>query len=189
MLKPWELKPWEWKPWKWSLESIYKSVKKHWRNTIMTDEDIAAYSLLPVRGKVVLDLGAYNGDSAEFFLRRGAKGVICIEPNKRVAAAIYLRFYKTSYIERVEVRARKVMAQDLLNDDYDVIKCDIEGYETPLLDFFKKPTIIEAHNHWIREQLEKRGFEVVGEVDPMLGLCLMKNFTTTLRERADVDML
>jgi hypothetical protein len=77
----------------------------------------------------------------------------------------------------VEVRQRKALKEDLLSSDYDVCKCDIEGYESEFLDLFSRPTVIEYHNYWIRDQLLNRGFHVIASVyDGMVGIGLMANF-------------
>lgn len=39
------------------------------------------WSFLNVKNKVVIDVGAYIGDSAIYFVRRGARKVICFEPH------------------------------------------------------------------------------------------------------------
>lgn len=41
------------------------------------------YSFLPVKGKIVIDIGANIGDTALYFVSRGAKKVIGIEPSKQ----------------------------------------------------------------------------------------------------------
>lgn len=40
------------------------------------------YDMLSVKGKVVLDIGANIGDSAIYFVKRGAKRVYAVEPNQ-----------------------------------------------------------------------------------------------------------
>jgi tRNA/tmRNA/rRNA uracil-C5-methylase (TrmA/RlmC/RlmD family) len=39
------------------------------------------YSVVDVRGKTVIDIGAYVGDTAIYFVLRGARKVIALEPN------------------------------------------------------------------------------------------------------------
>ena len=39
-----------------------------------------AYPFLPVNGKTVIDIGGYIGDTAIYFIMKGAKKVIALEP-------------------------------------------------------------------------------------------------------------
>ena len=50
-------------------------------DTIVEVFDCGVYESLNVKGKVVVDIGAYIGDSAIYFALRGAKRVIAIEPH------------------------------------------------------------------------------------------------------------
>jgi len=157
----------------WSLHSIYLKLKGRFPEALGRD-DLDLYAQLPVKDKVVLDIGAYDGDTAEFFLKRGANKVICIEPDEGRCSAIRRRFPSN----RVEVRCRGVSKEDVLARDYDVIKCDCEGYEMEILDYIPKgvPVVLESHCWWITKQFEEKGFKIYKVIEPMLRLCLMKNF-------------
>ena len=54
---------------------------KHLRNTILEVFEYGEYNQLDVRNKVVIDVGAYVGDSAIYFALNGAEKVIAIEPH------------------------------------------------------------------------------------------------------------
>ena len=48
------------------------------------------YLPIPVRGKVVLDVGAGEGETALFYLANGAKHVICVEANMESCKVLQL---------------------------------------------------------------------------------------------------
>jgi FkbM family methyltransferase len=54
---------------------------KHMRSTILEIFDYGEYALLDVKGKDIVDVGAFVGDSAVYFALRGAKRIIAIEPH------------------------------------------------------------------------------------------------------------
>lgn len=156
----------------WSLHSIWRKFRP--ATSVMSKLDVDAYSLLPVNGKTVLDIGAYTGDTAELFLKWGAKKVIAIEPDESRCLQIWKKFST----DKVEIRCRGVEPSDLKRHDYDVIKCDCEGYEMVIIDHIppEVPAVIESHCWWITDQFKKKGFRIISKPDPMLGICLMANF-------------
>jgi len=151
----------------WSLNSIHAKLFPK-RMTVMSPSDVAAYRTLDVRGKVVLDVGAFNGDSARLFLKNGARKVIAIESNPDYARKINM--------PRVEVIAEPFRLEHL-SIPHDCCKFDIEGWEALLIPVAEKlkPTVLEAHNWWVVEQFENKGFRAITKPDPMLGLCVMSN--------------
>jgi len=70
---------------------VYDSVNKYWfKNNVKLKQiynavfyvfDYGDYEPLNVKGKIVIDVGAFVGDSAIYFALRGAKRVIAIEPH------------------------------------------------------------------------------------------------------------
>jgi FkbM family methyltransferase len=54
---------------------------RHMRSTILEIFDYGEYVLLDVKGKDIVDVGAFIGDSAIYFALRGARKVIAIEPH------------------------------------------------------------------------------------------------------------
>ena len=169
----------------WSLDSIWK--KLHNREpTALDKDDIAAYSLLPVKGKTVLDIGAYDGDTAELFLRLGAKRVICIEPDFNR----YMKIIRNLYWEGspIIVDNKQYDETDLKNYNWDCMKMDCEGYEALLYEkgwhkyIQGRPVVLEAHNWHVKEELEKIGFTTIKVLDSMLGLTLMANFAVNIKK-------
>jgi len=59
---------------------------KHLYFTVFEVFDYGVYDVLDVRDRVVVDVGAFVGDSAIYFALRGAKKVIAIEPHPRAYA-------------------------------------------------------------------------------------------------------
>jgi hypothetical protein len=127
-----------------------------------------------LKGKTVLDIGACCGESANIFLKAGAKKVVCIEPNlNRVK---YIEFNKKNLGWNVDVIPEKAAPKHIIETSPDLIKCDIEGYEMDLIDYLPKyPCVLEVHNYWIRDKFAERGFHELIPPDPMLGQCLMGN--------------
>jgi len=54
---------------------------RHVRSTVFQVFNNGDYEQLDVKGKVVIDVGAYIGDSAIYFALKGAKRVIAVEPH------------------------------------------------------------------------------------------------------------
>ena len=138
----------------WSLLSIYYRLR--YGSTHIDSRSRKWYATLPVEGKTVLDIGGYNGDSAKFFLNRGARRVIVIECDKVLADRIDM--------DNVEVINDWFKLDYLYTLAYDVFKCDIEGYEELLLHYKAselKPGIIEVHGQQLIDHFVDRGWRVL----------------------------
>ena len=132
----------------------------------------------PLNGLTVLDVGACCGETAWFFLKHGAKKVICIEPNPEQAKLI--RENQKNKNLNLEVIEDIFRPKEHLSIPHDFIKCDIEGYEMELLPYAQtlKPCVVEAHTGWIKEQFEKHGFRPIMVSAPNIIVinCLMVNW-------------
>ena len=87
------------------------------------------YNIVNVRGKVVLDIGAYIGDSVLYWLWRGAKLVIAVEPVP----------------EHYELLLRNTKDQPVIALNGSV------GCDTPLI-----PQLIGSHSYGIKEKPTQR---------------------------------
>ncbi len=125
---------------------------------------------LEPNGKTILDVGAYNGDSARLFLKHGAKQVIAIEKDRELASQIKL--------QNCIVYGESFDPEKHLSLDWDAAKVDIEGYEIlllPYIDSITRPMLVEVHNRYLEEKFASHGFKTI-YTDPanrILGVCLM----------------
>ena len=133
-----------------------------------------------LKDKTVLDIGACCGETANIFLKAGAKKVICIEPN--INRIRYIDFNKRNLGWNVDIIPEKANPKHIIETKPDLIKCDIEGYEMDLIDYLPNyPCVLEVHNYWIRDRFAERGFKELTKPDPMLGECLMANDAFSIR--------
>lgn len=96
----------------------------------------------PFTGRVVMDVGAGCGETADYFLKHGAKFVIAIEPDEKKASLL-----------RANMKGRPVyilqerFALWMLSLPHDYLKFDAEGAESLLLDYESSlgPCAIETH--------------------------------------------
>jgi hypothetical protein len=117
---------------------------------------------LPVQGKVVLDVGAEHGSTADFFLTKGAAGVIAVEGDPRSFRRLKALADQRGSLQAVEKRISSVAdwRKLLTSRSAQVVKVDCEGCEGFLLDLddklFRKPEVwaVELHT---REQAERWG--------------------------------
>ncbi len=99
----------------------------------------------PLKDKVVLDVGAGNGETALLWFSNGAKKVLCIESNPSAFSVLKENSNKNSW--NVELFNEKLSAERVRNLQFDYMKCDCEGGETELLKLDSlKPSVIEAHS-------------------------------------------
>ncbi len=158
-------------PQDWSLDTMYHKLTgtKHDLVSEMNDGKIYLDFLEP-KGKIILDVGAYNGDSARLFLKHGAKQVIAIEKDLDLASKIKL--------QNCIVFAESFDPEKHLSLNWDAAKVDIEGYEIlllPYLDSITRPMLVEVHNRYLEEKFASHGFKTIymDKLNLILGVCLM----------------
>jgi len=106
----------------------FKNLKLHnlYRNTLKEElEEWHAYYLPIKNPKVVVDIGAGEGESVQFFLNHGAEKVIAIEGDEEA-----FKMLEENFKDNPKVICIKAMI--------DIIKIDCEGCE--------KGLVFEAHN-------------------------------------------
>jgi SAM-dependent methyltransferase len=103
------------------------------------------YVPIPVKGKIILDVGAGCGESAFFYFRNGARKVICVEPD--APAVECLRENSKRHKWNVDI-VPELFNLSMLNEcTFDLLKIDIEGSEVELLKLSElpTPTVLESH--------------------------------------------
>lgn len=113
------------------------------------------YLPVDVKGRTVLDVGAGVGETAAFFLSRGAKEVVCVEPDRQ-AFGLLLRNRHVNNLDVIALNKKFDLGQ--LDIPHDFLKMDIEGAESELLLFEGKlgPSAIEIHSDELGKQLEMK---------------------------------
>jgi FkbM family methyltransferase len=82
----------------WYRENVRFKHLKYW---ILKIFNYGEYSQLDVRNKVVIDVGAYVGDSAIYFALKGAKKVIAIEPHPGAYAEMLININLNKLVDRI----------------------------------------------------------------------------------------
>ena len=113
-----------------------------YEQTLKNELDEWHKEYLPIENfKVVIDIGAGEGESVQFFLNHGAELVIAIEGNEQV-----FNILKENFKDNPKVICLKAMV--------DIIKIDCEGCE--------KGLVFETHNlkPFIIKHVEENGLPV-----------------------------
>lgn len=149
---------------------------------VFVNED---YASLPVKDKVVLDIGANIGDSPIYFALRGAKKVFAIEPFKEsydlavrniranhLEDRIELIWSSCSSVDNPTANPPLITLDNLIeryNINADILKIDCEGCEYDVIirasnDTLRRFSHIQIEYHYgyknLKEKLEKNGFKV-----------------------------
>jgi len=123
------------------------------------------YAPVSVRGKDVLDVGAGCGETAYFYFKRGARKVICVEPDRAAIECLTENAARHSW--NVEI-AHEAFRLDMLREyRFDFMKMDGEGCEKELLQLNKLPTraVVESHSPQLTDELTRQlGARVVAEL-------------------------
>ena len=117
-----------------------------------------------VKNKLILDIGGGCGETAKFFLEEGALRVDIIEMNKECEK--FLEY--NSLYHNIGYRIKKFDLSDIAKDKYDLIKIDIEGYESeliPYLDLINIDIVLETHSQYITDKFMENGFNYCRPMD------------------------
>jgi hypothetical protein len=116
------------------------------------------YLPIDLRGKVVLDVGAGEGETARFFLNHGASKVVCVEAC--ADAAKHLVVNERNHPERITTVNDKFQIS-YLKIPHDFLKMDIEGYEEVLLGVkIDTPAAVEVHGLQLSDKFEAAGWRI-----------------------------
>lgn len=146
------------------MEKFINSISKGWlfsderKSMLIHEWEDWEKNYLPidVKGKIVLDVGAGEGETALFYLYHGAKKVICIEANIKCLENL---LHNSEFFNIVPSIAKFDI--DMLYYNFDFMKMDIEGYEEILLNVdLKKPSIIEVHGLQLRDKFINKGYNI-----------------------------
>jgi SAM-dependent methyltransferase len=115
------------------------------------------YLPISVRNMTILDVGAGEGETARFFLEKGAAKVICIEPSHES-----FKYLKRNAVSHPIVPINKFFEMsDLVTHPFDFLKMDIEGYEESLLETeLSKPAVVEVHGLQLKDKFQKAGWRI-----------------------------
>jgi len=123
------------------------------------------YAPVSVEGKTVLDVGAGCGETAYFYFMKGARKVICVEPDAMAVECLMENAARHSW--NVEVVSEPFGLEMLWRYDFDFMKIDGDGCEKELLSLNKLPTpaVIESHSTQLTDSLTMRfGAKIVAHV-------------------------
>jgi|GEM_PF-1731011 hypothetical protein len=116
------------------------------------------YLPIDLRGKVVLDIGAGEGETAMFFLQHGASKVVCIEAEPE--AYSYLEINQRKHPKTITAIHSKFEPSHL-KIPHDFLKMDIEGYEEAILGIkLENPAVLEVHGLQLCDKFEAQGWRI-----------------------------
>lgn len=114
-------------------------------------------------GKTILDIGADYGSTASFFLSKGAKSVVAVEPDMERFRKLQEYADETEMLTAINMKivGANQMEDLLVRFKPDVVKLDCEGCEQVLADVKEEiariPSmyVIEMHSEKIQDSLER----------------------------------
>jgi hypothetical protein len=134
--------------------------QKRFRSLHTEDYD-EHWKYLSFKNKNILDIGADYGSTVSYFIKLGASKVVAVEGNPKLASNLKKNYEGKSNVICIEQFIRKSEDIDRVLETYrpDVVKCDIEGWETCLLKAkvsLVKEWLIEVHDPITLRQLLKK---------------------------------
>jgi Methyltransferase FkbM domain len=146
------------------------------------------YDFLPVKEKVVIDIGANIGDSSIYFVLKGARRVIAIEPDPQICQFAIKNIELNGFSDRIELMNVACSSIDTIDQDFSkptlitlqgiidqcsikpsILKIDCEGCEYDVILSATSNTLlnfthiqIEYHHGYknLKKKLEEYGFQV-----------------------------
>lgn len=120
-------------------------------------------------GKTILDAGAGFGETAAYFISKGASKVICVESDPLAVKLLRENALRNGF--RVEIKERRFELGDL--DHVDFAKIDIEGGESILVGKGRVeiPCVMETHAGVVKSALcQDQGFHEIYRANERLSL-------------------
>ena len=116
------------------------------------------YLPIDLHGKVIMDVGAGEGETAMFFLQHGASKIVCVESCSDAYARLALNEHNHSNC-MTSINGKFQISH--LNIEHDFLKMDIEGYEEILLGVkLKTPAVVEVHGLQLCDKFEAAGWRI-----------------------------
>lgn len=163
------------------------------------------YDFLPVKDKVVIDIGSNIGDSSIYFALNGARSVIAIEPDACAYEFACKNIELNGFSDRIQVTKAACASIDTKFEDLDkpsqvtlqsiidkclikpsILKIDCEGCEYDVILSASSDTLlnfthiqIEYHQGYenLKRKLEQCGFQV-NVTEPSYFISLFRNSST-----------
>jgi hypothetical protein len=111
------------------------------------------------RGKTILDVGAGEGETVEFYRLKGAKSFICVEPDPERARRLRENSARNGWEAEV---LEEPFSVKILDRPFDFMKMDCEGCERALIGTnITFPSVLETHGSSTTEAFLRAGFAVV----------------------------
>ncbi len=124
------------------------------------------------KDKTILDVGAGCGEPIFYYVLKGCRSFIAVEPDKTCANLLRQNAEENKLNVKIYNEALK---KDHLGENYGFMKCDCEGGEALLLEQkIDKPIALEVHGKHLMEKFCKKGFTMVKDFGN--GTCIMRNY-------------
>lgn len=125
-----------------------------------------------VLGKTILEVGSGCGETTALLFEKGAKKVVCVEPNDEEVKYLLANIEENKW--NAEVIPTKFSPSIISNEKFDLVRMDCEGCESELLSLNQFPDlIVEIHSKELRKKFLERGLKVTKELGR--NTCIMSN--------------
>ena len=131
-------------------------------------------------GKVMLDVGAGEGETALWAILKGTKKVFCVEPDKNAYETLLDNIKRNNW--PVEAYNESFDPEKHLQLGCDFAKFDCEGCEELLLKYtpFRFPIALEAHGQDLIDRFSEKGFKITKKANwpnhPLKVAAIMHNY-------------
>lgn len=121
-----------------------------------TEDWVHSYLPIEIKNKIVMTVGAGEGEDSRFFLKHGASKTVAIEINP-----IAFKLLNENAKHHNILPINEPFDLNHLNIPHDFLKMDIEGYEEILLTTkLKTPAVVEIHGLQLVERFRRAGWRI-----------------------------